>query len=71
LPDESCRNCGGALIENAKCFQCMKSTRMICSVCDYSTSEQFHSICTSNPQNHSKSVPKIESGNYSKIVVMA
>jgi len=46
MPDESCRHCGGGLVENTKCSGCMKPISMICKKCSLSTMEQFHLICT-------------------------
>lgn len=45
MPDESCRNCGGILIEYAKCAQCNKTIQFICSSCNTRTVEQYHSFC--------------------------
>lgn len=45
MPDESCRNCGGILIEYTKCAQCNKTIQLICSSCGARTIEQFHSLC--------------------------
>lgn len=48
LPDESCRNCGGTLIDYFKCIQCSKPTKMICVSCHTQTLEQFHSFCVND-----------------------
>ena len=70
LPDESCRNCGGGLVENTKCFQCMKPTSMICKKCSNCTLEQLHFICTSSPNTkHPKTVSQIKSDNYPQVVM--
>ncbi|CAD6515050.1 hypothetical protein NMT12_20140 [metagenome] len=46
MPDESCRKCGGMLIDYCKCTQCNKTIKMICVSCGNRTAEQFHSLCT-------------------------
>jgi hypothetical protein len=45
LPDESCRHCGGSLIDFAQCAECKKVISMICKSCRNKTEEQFHSDC--------------------------
>lgn len=60
MPDESCRNCGGKLLDYTKCSQCMKLTSMICKDCAYPTIEQYHFVCMSK----SNTVPTIKSDNY-------
>ncbi|MDH3618023.1 MAG: hypothetical protein OEM89_04790 [Nitrosopumilus sp.] len=45
LPDESCRQCGGILIDFAQCAECKKIISMICKSCRTKTAEQFHSDC--------------------------
>jgi len=45
LPDESCRICGGSLIDFAQCAECKKLISMICKSCGTKTAEQFHSEC--------------------------
>ena len=47
MPDESCRNCGGILIDYSKCTQCNKTITLICTSCGTRTLEQFHSYCIS------------------------
>ncbi|KAF6247776.1 hypothetical protein C6990_04920 [Nitrosopumilus sp. b3] len=71
MPDESCRNCGGKLYEHTKCSHCLKTNSMICKNCALCTREQFHSICMLKNTSHTNTVPKIKSGNYSNVVVMA
>ena len=48
LPDESCRLCGGTLIDYIKCSECNKTTTMICNSCNTQTIEQFHNLCVEN-----------------------
>jgi len=45
MPDESCRHCGGILIDFSQCAECKKITRLICKSCKNITTEQFHSQC--------------------------
>ncbi|MCZ6584141.1 MAG: hypothetical protein O6746_04470 [Thaumarchaeota archaeon] len=45
MPDESCRACGGNLINCTLCAQCKKVTSMICKKCGSRTLEQFHGVC--------------------------
>jgi len=45
MPDESCRSCGGILIEYTKCAHCNKIIQFICSYCNARTIEQYHSLC--------------------------
>ena len=45
MPDESCRHCGGKLIDFSQCAECKGITRKICKSCQGITTEQFHSTC--------------------------
>lgn len=45
MPDESCRTCGGNLIDCTLCAQCKGVIGMICSRCGERTLEQFHDNC--------------------------
>ena len=45
MPDESCRNCGGNLINCSLCAQCKEVIGMICITCGTRTLEQFHDSC--------------------------
>ena len=46
MPDESCRKCGGILLELLVCAKCRGTTQFICRICATKTLEQFHeSIC--------------------------
>ncbi|RMW33408.1 MAG: hypothetical protein EA437_06680 [Candidatus Nitrosomarinus sp.] len=71
LPDESCRHCGGKLIEAKKCSHCFKNVVMICKCCHTMTTEQFHSLCMSKPIDHTVSVPKIMPSIYLPLVASA
>ena len=45
MPDESCRQCGGILIDLAQCATCKKIISLICKSCWTKSAEQFHSKC--------------------------
>src|SRR5689334_21313348 len=45
MPDESCRTCGGTLINCSLCPSCRKMTQRICNMCGFKTKEQIHSEC--------------------------
>ena len=45
MPDESCRNCGGNLINCSLCAECKGVIGMICVSCGTRTMEQFHDSC--------------------------
>ena len=60
MPDESCRQCGGSLLDYAQCAECKKIIRMICKSCRTKTIEQFHSECLpalNTPKNIPNNVP--------------
>ena len=45
MPDESCRTCGGTLVNCSLCPGCRKMTQRICNICSFKTEEQIHSNC--------------------------
>ena len=45
MPDESCRTCGGILIDCTLCAECKGVIGLICSSCGDRTMEQFHDNC--------------------------
>src|SRR5437588_513319 len=45
MPDESCRTCGGTLVNCSLCPGCRKMTQRICNTCGFKTKEQIHSNC--------------------------
>ena len=45
MPDESCRKCGGPMIESKKCSECNQAFRWVCANCNQQTLEQFHFSC--------------------------
>lgn len=54
MPDESCRKCGGILIELKKCHECRQIYCWICAECSQKTNEQFHFDCINDLPNISK-----------------
>lgn len=46
MPDESCRRCGGLLVNFAICAKCRAPIQFICRICGQITLEQIHdNIC--------------------------
>ena len=45
MPDESCRTCGGSLVNCSLCPSCKKAMQKICNICGSKTKEQVHSSC--------------------------
>lgn len=46
MPDESCRRCGGLLIEFEICGKCRAPTSFMCRICATKTEKKIHdSIC--------------------------
>ncbi|HET6458713.1 MAG TPA: hypothetical protein VFG24_07545 [Nitrosopumilaceae archaeon] len=45
MPDESCRTCGGILVNCSLCPSCRKMTQRICNICGFKTEEQIHPSC--------------------------
>lgn len=69
MPDESCRSCGGTLVNYSKCVECNQVNQLICKNCGLLTSEQFHSLCMYFIENVATSVPGIKSGNYNLVAL--
>jgi hypothetical protein len=44
MPDESCRKCGGVLLDFAICAKCRTPIQFICRICGTITLEQIHDI---------------------------
>jgi len=42
MPDESCRRCGGLLLEFTKCAKCKAAVQFICRICAHKTIERVH-----------------------------
>ncbi|MFQ5573887.1 MAG: hypothetical protein ACE5EJ_06515 [Nitrosopumilaceae archaeon] len=51
MPDESCRKCGGELLNCTQCAECKEIVSMICQNCGRRTMEQFHDYCMFNVNN--------------------
>ena len=45
MPDESCRGCGGNLLDFSQCAECKQVISLICKSCHRKTMEQYHSQC--------------------------
>ena len=46
MPDESCRKCGGLLLDYAVCAKCRATIQFICRICGTKTLEKIHEpIC--------------------------
>lgn len=46
MPDESCRKCGGLLLDFTVCAKCRAIIQHICRICGVKTLEQIHdNIC--------------------------
>ncbi|MFB5646950.1 MAG: hypothetical protein ACE5RO_02260, partial [Candidatus Nitrosomaritimum yanchengensis] len=45
MPDESCRKCGGLLLEYSQCSECKDSLQFICRICAHKTLERIHTKC--------------------------
>ena len=46
MPDESCRRCGGLLLDFLVCGKCRAPTQFICRICAHKTVPRFHEqIC--------------------------
>ena len=42
MPDESCRKCGGLLLEYTVCAECREVTQFVCRICGTKTIERSH-----------------------------
>ena len=49
MPDESCRTCGGELVNHVICSGCRKSTQKKCKLCNHVTLLRPHQHCIKNP----------------------
>ena len=68
MPDESCRTCGGVLVNHRLCSDCRKATQKKCRVCSRMTSPQPHQLCMINSTLNQKPllVPIIEKNKVAK-----
>lgn len=48
MPDESCRTCGGELVNHVVCSGCRKSTQKKCKLCNHVTLLRPHPHCVKN-----------------------
>lgn len=51
MPDESCRKCGGVLVNCTLCAECRETISMICQNCGARTMERFHDYCMFDVNN--------------------
>jgi len=42
MPDESCRKCGGLLLDYAVCAKCKAPIQFICRICANQTTQRHH-----------------------------
>ena len=54
MPDESCRTCGGELVNSMVCSDCRKVTQKKCRVCSHTTFLQSHQYCVKNSTSNQK-----------------
>jgi len=46
MPDESCRKCGGLLLEYTVCAECRSTNQFVCRICGTKTEIRYHdTIC--------------------------
>ena len=68
MPDESCRKCGGLLLDFAVCAKCRATIQDICRICGAKTLERIHdSICFRKEELES---PKITQTNVEPMKVI-
>ena len=60
MPDESCRGCGGTLIDFSQCAECKQIISLICKSCHRKTMEQFHSQCVGIDEYESQKTSLID-----------
>jgi hypothetical protein len=51
MPDESCRSCGGMLLEYLICADCREVVQFVCRICSQKTVERFHDGFCFNSKN--------------------
>ena len=51
LPDESCRKCGGLLLNYLICAKCRAPVKFVCRICGMKTLERFHDGLCFRPDN--------------------
>ena len=72
MPDESCRKCGGVLINCTQCAECKETISMICQNCGARTMEQFHDYCMFRVNNvHHTGLESHQKSEYVEVSVFA
>ena len=67
MPDESCRTCGGGLVNHGICSECRKTTQKKCRICSRTTILQHHQYCMNTTLNQKQPlVQVIQKNNISK-----
>ena len=56
MPDESCRSCGGLLLNYSLCGNCKAPTRFVCRICGRITVERFHDFLCFNLVNFDEKI---------------
>ena len=51
MPDDSCRGCGGLLLEYLICANCREIIQFICRMCGKKTLQRFHEGFCFVPKN--------------------
>jgi len=72
MPDESCRKCGGVLVNCTQCAECKETISMICQNCGLRTMEQFHDYCMFHVNNvHGSGLENDQNSEYVRVSVFA
>lgn len=72
MPDESCRKCGGTLVNCTQCAVCKEIIGMICQNCGARAMEQFHDYCVFGVSNiHTRDFEEDQESVYAKITAFA
>lgn len=56
MPDESCRKCGGHLLDYCRCCKCSMVIQFICRICGSVTTPRFHYGCYPTPNLESNEI---------------
>jgi len=56
LPDESCRKCGGLLLEFSICGDCREPIQLICRICSQKTEFKYHDGFCFKAKDHQKTL---------------
>ena len=72
MPDESCRKCGGVLVNCTQCAECKETISMICQNCGLRTMEQFHGYCMFHVNNvHGSGLENDQNSEYVRVSAFA